>query len=292
MEPQVRNQHVWAAVLTLLLVSGAAFAANDIQGEDVVRVGGEVTVAEGRVVHDAVAIGGSVTVLSGGRVTRNAVAIGGDVTLKANARVEGEAVTIGGEIIREEGASVGGKEVVIVSGAKGVLDAVKKWGLLGLLYRAYLASIILHILVVLIIAAVGVLLLLLLPGPLQVISSTIKHYALKSGGWGVGGILASLLLMALTTGSLLGVLLVPALIVAVAVVGLLGCVGTGLLVGERTLAGSERSLPSRFLIGMLILGLLGLVPIVGGFVFLVANIFGFGAVLVSRFGRVQLAAVG
>ncbi len=37
---------------------------------------------------------------------------------------------------------------------------------------------------------------------------------------------------------------------------------------------------------------IGLVPLVGGFVFLEVNPFGFGAVLVSRFGRVQPPAAG
>jgi class 3 adenylate cyclase len=64
-----------------------------------VRIGGDVTVDESRVVNDAVAIGGSGTVLSGGRVMGDAVAIGGDVNLKANARVWGDAVAIGGEIL-------------------------------------------------------------------------------------------------------------------------------------------------------------------------------------------------
>lgn len=47
-----------------------------------------------------------------------------------------------------------------------------------------------------------------------------------------------------------------------------------------------------FLVGMLILAAVGLVPLVGGFVLLVANLFGFGAVLVSRFGREQPPATG
>jgi len=137
------------------------------------------------------------------------------------------------------------------------------------------------------ITAVGVLLILLLPGPLKAVASTLTHYALKCGAWGVGGILAGFLLITLTAGSLLGVLLVPAIIVAIAVAGLLGSVGTGLFVGERMFSASERSFVTRFLLGMLILGLLGVVPVVGGLLFLVANIFGFGAVLVSRAGRVQ-----
>ena len=103
----------------------------------------------------------------------------------------------------------------------------------------------------------------------------------------MGSIVASFLLIVLTTGSFLGILLAPALILAVAVVGLLGCVGTGLFVGQRAFSASGRSQIKLFLGGMLILGIIGLVPVVGGFVFQVANIFGFGAVLVSRFGTVQ-----
>ena len=53
-------------------------------------------------VKDAVAIGGSVTVNSGGRATGNAVAIGGDVR-EANSRVEGDAVSIAGEILKRRG---------------------------------------------------------------------------------------------------------------------------------------------------------------------------------------------
>jgi len=83
---------------------------------------------------------------------------------------------------------------------------------------------------------------------------------------------------------------VPA--VAVAVVAVLGCVASGLFVGERTVSASPGSLGKPFLVGMLILAAIGLVPLVGGFVFLVANLFGFGAVLVSRFGRVLPPAAG
>jgi hypothetical protein len=243
-------------------------------------------------VKDAVAIGGSVTVLGGGRVMRDAVAIGGDVNLKANARVEGDAVAIGGEILKEEGASLGGSEVTILSGAKHLFPAFWKWSLLDILYGSYLASLMLHILVVVAIAALGVFLLLFLPEPLQNISSTIRQAALKSGGWGVGSIIAILFLLIFVTGSLLGILLVPVLVIAVAVVGVLGCVATGLFVGERTVSASPGSLMRPFLVGMLILAAIGLVPLVGGFVFLVANLFGFGAVLVSRFGRVQPPAPG
>ena len=270
----------------------AVFAGNDGAGSDIVKMGSDVTVGEGQVVKDAVAIGGSVTVLSGARVTGNAVAIGGDVVLKAKARVEGDAVSIGGDLLKEEGASVGGNEVAILSGAAGVVPRFWKWTLGGLLYRAYLASVALHLLVVVIMAVLGILLALLLPGTLQTISATIRQAALKSGGWGVGSLVASFLLILITLGSFLGILLVPILMMAVAVVAVLGCVGTGVFIGERTVSASGGSAMRPFLVGMLILAAIGLVPIAGTLVFLVTNIFGFGAVLVSRFGRVQPEAVG
>jgi hypothetical protein len=292
MRLQRRDPGTCALILTLLLLSATTFAANDIRGSDLVRIGGDVTVDEGRVVKDAVAIGGSVTVLSGGRVMGNAVAIGGDVNLKATAHVEGDAVAIGGEILKEEGASVGRNEVAILSGAKDILPAFWKWSLLDILYGSYLASLVLHILMVLVIAALGILLLLFVPGPVQIISSTIRQSTLKSGGWGVGSIVAIVLLLIFTTGSLLGILLVPVLVIAVALVGIFGCVATGLFVGERTFSPSAGSMIRPFLVGMLILAAIGLVPLVGGLIFLVANLFGFGAVLVSRFGRAQPAAAG
>jgi hypothetical protein len=222
----------------------------------------------------------------------NAVAIGGDVNLKATARVEGDAVAIAGEILKEEGASVGRNEVAILSGAKGILPAYWKWSLLDILYGSYLASLVLHILVEMVIAALGIRLLLFVPGPLQIISSTIRQSTLRSGGWGVGSIVAIVLLLIFTTGSLVGILLAPVLVITVAVVGVVGCVATGLFVGEKTVSASARALMKPFLVGMLILAAIGLVPLVGGLVFLLANLFGFGAVLVSRFGRVQPAAVG
>jgi hypothetical protein len=137
---------VATVIVTLAFRCETTFAENDLPVRDMVRIVGDVTVEEGQVVKDAVAIVGSVTVLSGGRVMGNAVAIGGDVHLKANARVEGDTVSIGGEILKEEGASVSGNDAAIGSVAKHLVPAFGKWR--------------------------------------QIISSTIRQSALKSGGLG------------------------------------------------------------------------------------------------------------
>src|SRR5262245_59694062 len=213
---------------------------------------GDVTVEEGRVVKDALAIMGSITVLSGGRVMGNAVAIGGDVHSKAKACVEGDTVSIGGEFLKAEGSSVGGNDVAIGSVAK----HLESDSLFNIRFGSYLASLMLHILMVVLIPVLGIFLLLFLPGPLQAISSTITQSALKSRGWGMDSIVPSVLLVILTIGSLRGIVLARALIVAVAVAGILGYVATGLSVGEKTNSPSSGSLiqpwqwcgPNRFAI--------------------------------------------
>ncbi|MBW4562775.1 MAG: hypothetical protein KME32_16825 [Mojavia pulchra JT2-VF2] len=45
------------------------------------------------------------------------------------------------------------------------------------------------------------------------------------------------------------------------------------------MASSERTQMQQFLVGMLILGLIGLIPVLGGLVLSVVNIFGFGALI-------------
>jgi hypothetical protein len=79
-------------------------------GEDRVRFGGSVAVAEGEVVSgDVVAIGGAVHI--DGEVTGNAVAIGGGLDLGPHANVHGDAVSVGGVFKRDPGARIGGKVV-------------------------------------------------------------------------------------------------------------------------------------------------------------------------------------
>ena len=81
-------------------------------------------------------------------------------------------MAIGGDIIREAGASVGGDEVAILGGAGSVWNTLREWGLRGILVRGYVAIVLLYLLVVVIIAALGLLLLLFLPDPLQMIATT------------------------------------------------------------------------------------------------------------------------
>jgi hypothetical protein len=75
---------------------------------DRVRIGGDVDVGEGESVDgDVVAVGGSVRV--DGDVRGDVVSVGGGVTLGRNASVDGDVTVIGGRLQRDPGARVGGK---------------------------------------------------------------------------------------------------------------------------------------------------------------------------------------
>lgn len=269
------------STLVVIFASGIAVANNGPQIRDVIRMDTDIVVVENQTVTNAVAIGGSVSILSGGRVQGNVVAIGGDVNLADNARVDGDVVAIAGQVLTEEGARIGGSEVVLFSNVRVLFD---RFGIFGTIYLINTA---ISLLLLLIIFVFGVFLLWLLPGHLQTITATINQHPFKSGMWGLGGIVAVSLFVTLFAGSIVGVLLIPIVQLAFAVVGLLGSVVMGLWVGNKILPPRNSISFKQFLVGMLILALINLLPVAGGLILLMLNLFGLGAVLLSRVGTVE-----
>ena len=221
------------AAILLVFVTDVAVAKGE-SDINIFKMGTDVTVPEKQVMTDAVAIGGDVTILNEGQVTHDAVAIGGDVILKPNARVGGDAVAIGGQIVKEEGAIVGGSEVAMFSNAKVLFD---RFGLFGTLY---LTNALFSLVSLIVVFAFGVFLLLLLPGHIQTITATMHQHPFKSGMWGLGGIVAITLFIALFAGSVFGFLLIPIANLAFAVAGLLGAIVTGLWIGKKSFS-SQRN---------------------------------------------------
>jgi hypothetical protein len=273
---------VLLSLLVVILFSGTALAQRYENNIDLVRFGGDLTVSQEQVVKDATVVWGSVTVLPEARVTGDAVAIGGNIVLKKGASVDGDAVALGGEVIRAEGTKIGGDIVTGSQEVKNTIYLFRRWGIRGVLARIYLFSAGFHLLVMLAIAILGVLLLLLTPNLLPTIASTINQTPLKSGAWGFGGAIALILLSILISGSILGMLVLPVVNLAAFIAGFLGATSMGLLIGQKTLTASDYKPIPQFLVGSLILALIGLIPLIGGLFLLIINIFGFGAVLASQ----------
>jgi hypothetical protein len=285
------TQGWWFTLIALVCCWSSVCTAQSFgEREEILRFGEDIVVTAADVLDEAVAIGGSVTVLTGGRVTHNVMAIGGDVILQTGAQIDGDVTVIGGALRKEAGVWIGGKEMVMASWLREDVDTVHRWGPVGFLYRLYITGVVLHLGVVLLLAATGAVLILLMPESVQTIATTLQRDTLKSGVWGVGGLVLGFLLLGLTAGSLLGLLLVPPLLLVFSFIGVLGSCASAVFVGERTTGESQRSLFRRFLLGMGVLGLCGLLPVIGKVICMLLWLFGCGAVLMSRGGQQSMVS--
>ena len=91
---------------TLVRFAGSARVDADEEAEQVVVIGGPATV-DGAVQDEVTAIGGRVTV--NGRVGGDVISVGGSVHLGPKAEVEGDVTSVGGTVEREPGARVSGQ---------------------------------------------------------------------------------------------------------------------------------------------------------------------------------------
>jgi hypothetical protein len=130
------------------------------------------------------------------------------------------------------------------------------------------------------VAIIGIVLMLLVPSFLQSIAETINQQPTKSIGWGLGGFVAFLILVILTTGSMLGSILIPITTLILGFAKILGINAISLFIGEKILRNRRYSIP-QLLVGIVVMGAISLIPIFGGMIFLILTAFGFGGVLAS-----------
>jgi hypothetical protein len=282
-----------ASVLSVILFSSAVLAQTDININDrnIIRFGGDVIVPAKQVLDNAHAIGGDVTIEEEARVTQTAIAIGGDVILAKNARVDGDAYAVGGDIVRAEGATIGGASRTFTEQGRWGMHGSRRRGTDGFLFF-YISSAVSHLLIVLLSAIVGVLILRWRPSFLLHLAETVRQRPLQCLLWGLGGAIAAILLTIFLAVSLIGIPLLPLVGLGVAIVVLLGTLGVALWIGKRTWTKPGHSTIQQFLMGVLILGLIGLIPWLGGLILSVANLVGFGAILTWLSNRQRLHPTG
>jgi hypothetical protein len=275
--------------LIMIFLSTTVLAQTDINinKSNIIRLGGDVTVPEKQVVENAQAIGGSVTVQPGARVTETAIAVGGNVFLKKNARIDGDAYAVGGRIIQEEGATIGGASGTLPGDGHRGIYGHRRWGVGGILSPMYFFNAFFRILTALVSAILGVVLLLWLPNFLPLLAATINQYPVKTGLWGLGGSIVVIALNIFLAVSLLGIPLIPLVSLVAFITTLLGSLGVALLIGQKALTDKRQTAIQQFLIGLLILTLIGLIPFLGGLFLLVVNILGLGAILAWKLGKTQ-----
>lgn len=264
---------------------------------NLVVFGGDIGLEEGSTVRgDVLALGGSVQVA--GQVEGNVFAFGGQARLRPGAVVQGDVL---GSTVREQGAVVGGRVIsgpargadlpLALSRAGGLCSAwgrngrsAHPWGLRAL--GDLIASVLKTLFGALAMAALGVLVVLLIPGLTRVVTETVVNSPGQSIGVGFLTGLVVLLAVPLLVIICIGI---PVAILVTLLFGsalLFGWIAVGLALGERVL-GALKQPPQPLLavaVGVTVLGILAGLPCLGLLVTVVLGAWGVGAVVLTRFG--------
>ena len=293
---------VLAVTLGVSAVVAQAAAQSRGDGEPVVAIGGDVTVAAGQRVEEVVVVGGVARVE--GVVDSDAVAVMGDITLAGTARVEGDFVVVFGSATIEPGAEVGqdlvvvagsldvppgfraGGEQVVVAGGfgpAGRFGAVTPWFREGLFWgRPFVPTLPWMWALAALLALLYVLINIVFERPVRAGVDVLVEKPLSTG---LGGLLVVLLIgpvFVILAVSVVGLVVMPFLACALLLAGLIGRVAVARWIGGRLVAEDDPESRSQglrsVLIGMALLGVAYLVPVLGFVTWTTLGVFGLGAV--------------
>jgi hypothetical protein len=251
---------------------------------EVAAIKGNITV-NGKVKGDAVAIFGSVTVR--GHVTGDAVALLGNVKLEPGAQVNGDAVAVLGHVEKGEGAEVGGDTVSLGPSFPTLVNPslVNPYGIPWLfLFTITIAATLLRVILVAVVIA-------LFPVHSERMARTVIAQPGRSALWGFAFVLMALFVFPLLLISCIGIPLIPVAVLLVLVVKLFGRVAIGITLGRRLGKAVNRPVTSAVwaaVIGILVMGLISLIPIVGWLVVFVLQLIGVGAALLTKLGSREM----
>lgn len=285
-------QLILAFIATMCLIfAGNALAQTDINinNTNLIRFGGSVTVPENKVVENAHAFGGSVTILPNARVLDTAIAFGGDIVLKAGARVDGDAYSFGGKIIQEPGSIVGGEKATFNDSPEERLRQRH-----GMMYGRhggqgffawYFFNAMFRISAAVVAAILGLIIIQTSPQLLPKLAAKLHQSAGLAALWGMGAIVSIVFVSVFLAITLIGIPLIPIVSLTAIVASFVGSLGVALFVGQRFNSNEDRSISQQFLVGLAILTALALIPFLGGVVVFLINLFGLGVILLWQFNR-------
>ena len=273
----MRRSLVIAVVVLCWLIPAAGASAAD--GDDQYVLVGSVLVDRDETAGDIVVLDGDVTVR--GQVSGDIVVVDGDVTIRGT--VSGDVLAVAGLVTLGRRGSVGGDidygddDPVITPGAR-VGGDVEKFdagdaGILGAIGAFVAITISMFLL--------GLLLLLLAPRAADAVARTAKTRALVSAGVGLLGFVLIPVIALAAFFTLVGIPLALVLLLLFVPLLAISYVTTAFVVGRLVLKKGARIL--AFLAGLVILGLLTLIPIAGAIIGFLAVVFGLGVLLVSLF---------
>jgi hypothetical protein len=266
------------------LIIFLGLSAPGARASDIIKFGSDATVEENQTVNNIITLNGQITV--SGLVENNVIAIGGSVVLTGKSVVRGNVFCIGGIIARGSGSQVFGKITEINSA--GITKSLRSF------FRgdtdnwsAVLNILFLFFQVVIVIFAI--LLALVLPRQLTRIKQTIQANKLKSFFYGLLTSLMITPLLIVLVISIIGIYLIPAVCIAIAIIFLLGYIAVAAILGDYTLSkiwdSKNKSLVRQTILGLVLLMILGWIPYVGWLIKAVIVTIGWGGMLYFLFSH-------
>lgn len=270
-------------IMSLMLLAFTPYA--QAQG-DITQFGSNVVVPEGEVQEGNVTVFGGNVVIEGdvegnvsvfggnlrinGRVGENVTHFGGNTALGHQTVIEGNFAHFGGRVTKAPEARIEGTETAGFRGFNPFASLL--FGLLSLIGTLVLAAVVVA----------------LLPTQTTVLADTIERQPLNCAGVGfLSTILIPVIFIALALLIIVGWILIPFVALAIPLVYFYGYVGAARWLGMRIIRATHfvsDSPIAQVLTGVLILGLIALIPILGGLIVFIAAIIGLGAVILSKFG--------
>jgi Polymer-forming cytoskeletal len=242
---------------------------------------GKLDVPEGTTYREVVIFDGPLTIE--GTVTKDAVAFNGDVVVTG--RVNGNVFALNGRVTVKRGASVGGdvtsdRTPLIAPGTvTGVVQTTTHVDLGSLTFVGrffvWLAATGTSFLL-------GLILTLLLPKAADAVAWTGRDRLGPAAAWGVGLSILVPVAAAFLVFTVVGTLLGLGVLFALLLLASIGYAAGALCLGRWILKPPKPRFVA-FLLGWAILRGLALIPILGGFLFILASLWGIGAIVVAAF---------
>ncbi len=270
--------------LTTLFLSAFSAEANNI-----IKIGGDVTIGAQQKVNNVVVVGGQITV--NGLVENNVIAAFGSIVLTNKAVVRGNVICIGGVVAKGNGSQVYGDITEInSSNISGAIASVlsgdwEGWPLIiNFIYLCFFAAVFI----------IALLMAILIPRPLIAIANMIQNNKTKSFFWGFFATLTIPPFFFLLIISIIGITLIPLIFAALLLAFVLGFIGVSALIGDFILTKifrkHKKSLVQETILGLILLWSIGWLPYIGWIVKVIAITFGLGGVLLSLFNRTHRSA--
>jgi len=257
--------------------------------DNVISWGGDILI-KGEVTENVINFGG--TIIIEGKVGEAVVGFGSDIRLTSTARVEGDVLSLGGTLERETGSTIEG-DTVFFSTSEEVTQFLKD-GLVGIFGLSLIPILVIFKLITLFIwFLLALILVAIFPKPISFASSQIRTSFWPVFGIGFLGIIiftGLVIFSVFLSFILIGIPILLALIAIGVIIKIFGRVVVFYFLGDSIYRALSRKRPSSIvavILGVLIFGFIGFIPIFGSLVSFVLSIIGWGVVIRTKFGTVE-----